>query len=75
VLSEASWPEAERELVRAVELDSTRIYHRLDLARVYLARRNPAAAAIQLRAIAALPVRVAADTMYWREAAELLKKS
>jgi len=73
VLREASWPKAETELLRAVALDSTRIYHRLDLARVYLARRNPAAAEAQLRAITSLPSRFAADTIYRRQAAELLE--
>jgi tetratricopeptide (TPR) repeat protein len=73
VLGEASWPEAEQELQRAVALDSTRIYHRLDLARVQLARKDWAAAQAQLRAIAALPMRVAADTTYRRQAVELLK--
>ncbi|HEV8151145.1 MAG TPA: hypothetical protein VGP61_13260 [Gemmatimonadales bacterium] len=74
VLREASWSEAEQELQRAVALDSSRIYHRLDLARVQLARKDWAAAHTQLRAIAALPVRVAADSVYRREAGRLLEK-
>ena len=73
VLGEASWNEAQLQLERAVALDATRIYHRLDLARVYLARKDAAAARSQLTRIGELPVRVAADTMLRREAAELLR--
>ena len=71
-LSQASWEEAQRELERAVELDPTRLYHRLDLARVHLARRNREAADSLLRSIRELPDRVAADSMYRRQAGELL---
>jgi tetratricopeptide (TPR) repeat protein len=74
VLGEASWPEARRELEQAVALDSTRIYHRLDLARVYLARKDTRAAESQLQEIGRLPVRVAADSTYRREARELLER-
>jgi len=73
VMGEASWDEARHELERAVALDSTRIYHRFDLARVYLARREVPAARAQLRRIGELPVREAADTTLRREAAELLR--
>ncbi|NOT07205.1 MAG: hypothetical protein HOP28_03275 [Gemmatimonadales bacterium] len=72
VFGEARWEEAERHLARAVELDSTRIYHRLDLARVQIARKEAPAALAQLRRIQGLPNRVAADTTYRREAGELL---
>jgi len=68
----ASWAEAQRELERAVMLDSTRIYHRLDLARVYLARHDLEPARAQLRRIGVLPARLAADTTLRRQAAELL---
>lgn len=73
VLGKASWNEAQVQLERAVALDSTRIYHRLDLARIYLARKNVPAARSQLQRIAALPIRVAADTTLRREAAQLLQ--
>ena len=72
VMGSASWDEARAHLVRAVALDSTRIYHRLDLARVELATRDTAAAIAELERIAQLPDRVAADPAYRREAAELL---
>ena len=71
-LGRASWAEAQRELERAVALDPTRIYHRLDLARVYLARRDRDGASAQLDALARLPDRVAADSSYRRQARELL---
>ncbi|HTL06233.1 MAG TPA: hypothetical protein VL241_10825 [Gemmatimonadales bacterium] len=69
----ASWGEAQRELERAVALDSTRIYHRLDLARVYLARHDLEPARAQLLRIGALADRFAADTTLRRQAAELLR--
>jgi len=71
-LREASWDAARAELTRAVALDPERIYHRLDLGRVLLARKEWAAAGVALRRIAELPTRVAADSTYRREAAGLL---
>ena len=72
VLGLASWGEARRELELAVRLDSTRIYHRLDFARVLAARKEKTLALAQLRRIAELPDRVAADSMHRRKAMELL---
>jgi tetratricopeptide (TPR) repeat protein len=74
VFREASWDEARRHLERAVAIDSTRIFHRLDLARLYAAREEPAAARTQLERILRLPDRFAADSSYRREAGELLEK-
>ena len=74
VFGQASWGEARHDLERAVALDPTRIYHRLDLARVLAARNEAAAAQSELRRIAGLPNRVAADSTYRREAVELLAK-
>jgi tetratricopeptide (TPR) repeat protein len=70
----ASWDEARRHLERAVALDPARIYHRLDLARVCMARKDTAAAGAELRRITGLPNRFAADTTYRREAVELLRR-
>ena len=72
VFGQASWEEARRRLELAVALDPDRIYHRLDLARVLSARKESAAAQSELRRIAELPNRVAADSTYRREAVELL---
>lgn len=74
VFGQASWAEARRRLERAVALDPERIYHRLDLARVLAARNESAAAQTELRQVAGLPTRVAADSTYRREAVELLAK-
>jgi hypothetical protein len=74
VFGQASWHEARRDLERAVALDPARIYHRLDLARILSARNETAAAQSELRRIAGLPDRVAADSTYRREAVELLAK-
>lgn len=74
VFGQASWEEARRRLERAVILDSTRIYHRLDLARVLAARRETAGARRELQRITSLPDRVVADSTYRREAIELLAK-
>lgn len=72
VFGEASWAEARRQLERAVAIDSLRIYHRLDLARIALATRDTAAAVRELRRVATLPDRVLADRRYREEAARLL---
>ncbi len=74
VFREASWDEGRRHLERAVALDPVRIFHRLDLARLYVARDQPAAARTQLDRIRELTDRFAADTMYRREAVELRAK-
>jgi len=74
VFGKASWNEAEAHLERAVALDPGRIYHHLDLARVLANRKQTAGALAELRRIAVLPNRVAADTTYRREAGELLAK-
>jgi len=72
IFGQASWEEARKDLERAVSLDPGRIYHRLDLARVLVARKETAAARVELRRIAELPDRVAADSTYRRQAVELL---
>jgi hypothetical protein len=74
VFGQASWGEARRQLERAVSLDPTRIYHRLDFARVLVARKENILAEVELRRVAELPDRVAADSTYRREATELLAK-
>lgn len=73
-LGQANWSSAERELTRAVALDSTRIYHRLDLAKLYLATGRPDLARAELERIATLPDRVAADPVYRAEARALLER-
>jgi hypothetical protein len=70
----ASWGEAQRRLERAVALAPERIYHRLVLARILVARKDKVAAAAELTRIGALPDQVAADSTYRREAGEMLAK-
>jgi hypothetical protein len=70
----ASWSEAQRRLERAVSLAPERIYHRLVLARILAARKDESGAAAELRRIGALRDKVAADSTYRREAAEMLAK-
>jgi len=74
IFGQASWHAAVSNLERAVELDSTRITHRLDLARVYADRKRYADARSQLEAIATLPVRDFEDPRLKQEAAALLQK-
>ena len=70
----ASWSEAQRRLELAVALAPERIYHRLVLARILAARKDKSGAAAELERVAALPDQVAADSMYRREAGEMLAK-
>jgi hypothetical protein len=74
VLSKASWNAAISNLERAVQLDSTRITHRLDLAKVYVDRKRYSDARRQLQAVETLPVRDFEDPQYKRQAAALLQR-
>ncbi len=74
IFGQASWDAAISNLERAVQLDSTRITHRLDLARVYAERKRYADARSQLEAIAALPVRDFEDPRLKQDAVALLQK-
>lgn len=71
IFGQASWEEAIANLERAVELDPGRIYHRLELARVYTDRKRWEDARDQLERIAALPDREVLDPLYRRRAAAL----
>lgn len=74
IFGQASWDAAITNLERAVQLDSTRITHRLDLARVYVDRKRYADARTQLETIDTLPVRDFEDPRFKQEAAALLQK-
>jgi tetratricopeptide (TPR) repeat protein len=74
VFGQASWDAAITNLERAVQLDSTRITHRLDLARVYVDRKRYADARHQLETIDTLPIRDFEDPRFKQEAAALLQK-
>jgi regulator of microtubule dynamics protein 3 len=74
IFSQASWEEAIRNLQKAVELDPGRIYHRLELARVYADRKRYQEARDQLGWIGSLPDREPLDPLYRERAAALAKR-
>jgi hypothetical protein len=74
VLNQASWEGAVSNMEKAVELNPRRIYHRLDLAEVYVDRGRYSDARTQLQRVGSLPVSDPLDPTYKQEAAELLKK-
>jgi tetratricopeptide (TPR) repeat protein len=73
-LGQASWDSAITNLEHAVQLDSTRITHRLDLARIFIDRKRYSDARAQLEAVQKLPVRDFEDPRYKQDAAALLRK-
>ncbi|MEZ4457942.1 MAG: tetratricopeptide repeat protein [Gemmatimonadales bacterium] len=74
ILGRASWAAAIEHLEAAVRIDPNRIYHRLDLARVYADRKRYSDAREQLDAIERLPDRERHDPEYRREAATLRQR-
>lgn len=74
VFKQASWNGAVANMEKAVELDPGRIYHHLELARIYADRKRGADAGAQLHLVESLPVREAVDSVYKRQGAELLRK-
>jgi regulator of microtubule dynamics protein 3 len=71
IFSQASWDGAISNMERAVALDSGRLYHRLELAEIYVDRKRYDDAREQLTEVAALPDREIMDSIYRREAAAL----
>jgi len=74
IFGQASWEEAIANLQKAVELDPARIYHRLELARIYADRKRYQEARDQLGQINALPDRELLDPVYRERAATLTKR-
>ena len=74
VFKQASWKKAIANMEKAVALDSARIYHRLELARIYADRKRGTDAEAQLQAVESLPVREAMDSIYKRRGAELHRR-
>jgi tetratricopeptide (TPR) repeat protein len=74
IFGQASWEAAIGNLQRAVELDPARIYHRLELARIYADRKRYQEARDQLGRIEALPDRELLDPLYRERAAALAKR-
>jgi tetratricopeptide (TPR) repeat protein len=74
VFKEASWNKAIANMQKAAELDPGRIYHRLELARIYAHRKRMADAESQLHAVESLPIREGMDSAYKRQGAELRRR-
>jgi tetratricopeptide (TPR) repeat protein len=74
IFRQASWEGAITNLQKAVELDPARIYHRLELARIYADRKRYQEARDQLSQIDALPDRELLDPVYRERAAALAKR-
>jgi tetratricopeptide (TPR) repeat protein len=72
VFGQARWEEAIRHLEAATQLDPERIFHHLDLARVYINVKRWEDARRQLAMVPSLPDTSALDARYRREAAALL---
>ena len=74
VFGEASWEGAVSNMERAVALDPGRLYHRLELAEIYVDRKRYDDARTELAQLAALPDREIMDSVYRRQGRELAKK-
>ena len=74
IFSQASWEEAIAHLQKAVELDPDRIYHRLELARIYADRKRYQEALDQLGRISSLPDRELLDPLYRERAVALARR-
>jgi hypothetical protein len=59
---------------KAVRLDSTRIHHRLELARIYADQNRREDAEDQLHAVESLPAREATDSILKFQAVELRQR-
>ena len=74
IFGRASWAEATEDMERAVALDPGRLYHHLELARIYADRKRYADARAELDRLAALPDREIMDGVYRRDGAALARK-
>lgn len=73
LFANATWEEAERKLLAAIELEPHRAIHHLDLARIYLDQGKKGAARTELQAVVDAPVQDFNDERYQEEAREVLK--
>jgi tetratricopeptide (TPR) repeat protein len=74
IFGQASWEQAITNLQKAVELDPERIYHRLELARIYADRKRYQEALDQLGRISSLPDRELLDPLYREQALDLRRR-
>jgi tetratricopeptide (TPR) repeat protein len=71
IFGQASWEAAVSNMERAVALDPARLYHRLELAEIYVDRKRYDDARSELAQLAALPDREIMDSVYRRQAETL----
>src|SRR6266516_1716808 len=71
-LDKGNWDDAQKYLEKAVALKPQEIFHRLDLAEVYIDLGHYSKAREQLTTIATLPIADVLDSEYQKEAAQLL---
>jgi tetratricopeptide (TPR) repeat protein len=74
VFNQASWERALYHMEKAAELDPGRIYHHMELARIYADRKRYADAEDRLERVDSLPEREVMDSVYKSEAATLRRK-
>jgi hypothetical protein len=74
LFKQASWKKAIVYMEKAVRLDSTRIHHRLELARIYADQNRREDAEDQLHAVESLPAREATDSILKFQAVELRQR-
>jgi tetratricopeptide (TPR) repeat protein len=73
-MDKANWDDAQRYLVRAIALNPRNVYHRLELAQVYVDVHKYAAAREQLTALHDLPIADVLDHQYKHDAETLLNE-
>jgi tetratricopeptide (TPR) repeat protein len=74
IFKEASWEEAISDMERAVALDPGRLYHRLEMAEIYVDRKRYDDARSELAQLEALPDREIMDSVYRPQAEALAAK-
>jgi tetratricopeptide (TPR) repeat protein len=72
-MSKANWPDAVSHLERAVAINKQHIYHRLELAEVFVDLGQYSKARDQLHVVATLPIYDVLDPQYKEDAAALLE--
>jgi tetratricopeptide (TPR) repeat protein len=74
VFNQASWERAIYHMEKAAELDPGRIYHQLELARIYADRKRYSDAEERLERVDSLPEREVMDSVYKSEASVLRRR-
>jgi tetratricopeptide (TPR) repeat protein len=74
IFGQASWAAAVSDMQQAAAIDPGRLYHRLELAEIYVDRKRYDDARAELAQLAALPDREILDSVYRREGKQLAAK-